>query len=299
LDLGLLWSFGKRYALGLSVLHVTRPKFSALGGSVDRAPAVIKIGFAEHIGGFLMTTQLSRREASGGRPGSGDIAAGLERWWATPRSGSFAFRGGLDVGGPDKTAGWGLGWRLFGGEFSYGMTVPFKRHSPMGHAANLVFRFGASNPDGEYEKILAEERVYRRQLAREIEDRESREKRLAETLERLRGQIEVLHKQLSDRAVSDENSRKQARGQILKLEEQSREASSRYEDLAAENKKLSRKTQEMVFEDDWNAYLRLKIGGAPNSVLIEEARRILRQYKDEGVDLGAANAELVRLLRSQ
>ena len=49
----------------------------------------------------------------------------------------------------------------------------------------------------------------------------------------------------------------------------------------------------------WAAYSRQKLSGAPDSVLIDQVKRLLQQYKDSGVDLSNANQELVRLLRAR
>lgn len=294
LDAGLLYRFGERYALGLSLLDLFRPRFRQPDGFVDHAPLGAKLGFSESVEGFLLAMDLTQRERSGRHASATTAAAGVERWWATPRAGSFALRTGLSLGDRDKTWSWGLGWRMMGAELSYAMTVPMMGATIFGHCVSLSFRFGVSNPEGEYERVLSDEMRYRKQLTQALEQGEVKQWRLAEELNRLRDELQTLHSQLADKTLSEE----QAQERLKELERERAEAQRRFEQMQNESQRLARRSQQMMLDDDWNAYLKTKLGGAPDAVLIDQVRRILAQYKDKGVDLSAANQELLRLLRA-
>ena len=72
-----------------------------------------------------------------------------------------------------------------------------------------------------------------------------------------------------------------------------------FQKMQAEQKRLSERTKESLFREDWSNYLKAKQGGAPDGVLSDQVKRILLDYKDSGLDLSEANQELLRLLRSQ
>ncbi len=293
-DGGMLYRWHDRYALGVSLLDLFRPRFREPSGFVDRAPLGAKLGFSESVGGFLMALDFTQRERSGGHGSASTIAGGLERWWATPRSGSFALRTGLSLGDRDKTWNWGLGWRVFGGEASYAMTVPMMGAPVFGHAVSLTFRFGSSDPEHEYERVLSDEVRYRKELTQALEQGEVKQWRLGEELNRVREELETLRSQLASKTLSEA----QAQERIREIEKKRDEAERRFEAMQEESHRLAQRSQQMMFDDDWNAYLKLKLGGAPDAVLVDEVRRILREYKDKGVDLSAANQELLRLLRT-
>lgn len=294
-DLGALWRIAERYAVGVSILNANRPRFDEPDGFVDRAPAAFKVGVSEAVRGFTLALDLTKREPSGRHPGSGNLASGLERWWATPRHGSFAGRMGLSLSDRSKMFSWGLGWRILGGQVDYAMTVPMQGSTVMGHAVSMLFRFGVSNPEQEYERVLAEEVGYRRDLTQALESAETKQWRLAEELGRLREEIDLLRGQLLDKTASES----QARQRIKDLEERRRAAEQKFDSMQKEQKRLAERSQQAMFDDDWNAYLKLKLSGAPDAVLLDQVKRILRQYKDKGVDLSSANQELLRLLRAK
>jgi hypothetical protein len=295
IDLGGLYRFGDRYAVGVSLIDATRPGFRQPDGFHDRAPFAFKLGFTETMRDFLLTLDATKREPSGRHPGAASLGGGLERWWSTPRSGSFAVRTGMNLGDRDKTWSWGLGWRVFGGQIDYAMTVPMQGATAFGHSVGMTFHFGASNPEAEYERVLSEELRYRQELSKALEAGEVKQWRLGEELGRQREELEALRAQLSDKTLSEA----QARDRIKDVERRHQEAVDRFEKLQAESKRLAERSQQAAFDDDWNAYIKLKASGAPDAVLVDQIKRILREYRDKGVDLSGANQELVRLLRAK
>ena len=294
IDAGALYRWGERYALGFSLINLVRPGMT-VAGYHDRAPAEVNLAVSESARGFVFGLGLSKREPSGHLPGTAELAGGFERWWATPRSGSFAIRSGLSLGDREKSWTGGLGWRVLGAELDYSMSVPMTGVTAVNHAVGLVFRFGQSNPEAEYEKVLASEIRYRKDLVEALQAGEVKQLKLAEELQREREEFDALKRQLAAKAATEA----QARERLKELEDRHRRAVETFERLKRESQQVKVKTKQELFEEDWGAYQRLKLSGAPDSVLIDHVKGLLSQYKDSGVDLSTANQELVRLLRAR
>jgi hypothetical protein len=291
IDLGGAYRFREKYTAGLSLLNFPGPRLPN-----GRAPLTIKAGVAEDLRGFTMAFDLTKREPTGEGPGTVTAAAGLERWWATARNGSFAGRTGLSLGDHAKTWNWGLAWRILGGgELGYAMTVPMQGPTMIGHSVGLLFRFGASNPEGEYERLLGTELRYRKDLIAALEAGEVKQWKLSQELAELRSALEDLRRQLTEKTLSEAEVKKR----LAELQERHRRAVAEHERMLEEQRKLKAKTRSDFFKEDWAAYDKAKAGGAPDPVLADQVRRILRDYKDSGVDLSDANQELLRLLRAR
>ncbi|MBI3552357.1 MAG: hypothetical protein HY077_07550 [Elusimicrobia bacterium] len=290
LDFAGLMRFWDKYTFGVSLLNFDGPPINGPNFK-DRAPAMIKLGVAESVRGFLFAFDITKREPSGGHPGTANLGAGIEHWWATARHGSYALRTGGILSERDKMWNAGVGWRLFGAQVDYALTIPMTGTSIFGHAVSLSYRFGQSNPEGEYERVLAEELKYRKDLTQALEAGEVKQWRLAEELNTLRDEMMLLRRQLIDKTTSEA----QARRRLQELEERHRQAEEKFRKMQAE----ANRSKDVLFREDWTAYQKLKLGGAPDAVLLDQVTRILRQYKDAGVDLGEANQELVRLRRGR
>lgn len=294
LDVGMLYRWSERYAFGASLLNFNGPPVEA-NGYRDRVPAEIRFGFAESVRGFTLAFDVAKREPSGHHAGTAEAAAGFERWWATTRAGSFAARTGLSVGDHEKDWSWGFGWRVMGGQIDYAMTVPISGTTKFGHAISIAFRFGQSNPEAEYEKVLATEIRYRKDLVEALEAGEVKQWKLAEELSRLREELDALRQKLAAKTGAEAETRKR----LQDLQDRHKRALETFERLKSESTALKGKTKQALFDEDWSAYNRLKLSGAPDNVLVEHVKKLLQQYKDTGVDLSGANQELVRLLRNR
>lgn len=292
LDFGLLLRFGERYSAGLSLLNLNGPRLDA-GSVSDRVPATLRVGFAETVRNFVWSADFVKREPSGGHRGAASVSAGMEHWTATARAGSFAARTGLGMGEAVKIWNWGAGWRIFGGQLDYAMTLPLSGAPRLSHAVSVLFRFGEADPEREYERLLRDEQRYRQGLTDSLEAAEVRQWKLSEELARLRDQLEALRVQLEGKTASES----EARQKIKALQDRHKAAQDSYEKVKEEARRLREKTQEELYREDWVSYERMKAQGAPDSALADQVKRILRQYKDAGVDLGPANQELLRLLR--
>jgi hypothetical protein len=91
----------------------------------------------------------------------------------------------------------------------------------------------------------------------------------------------------------------QAQRELAVIEERQLKAAREYERLKRERETAAARGKQALFEEDWRVYQKAKLSGASDAALVEQLGRILREYKDDGVDLGDANQELRRLQRSQ
>ncbi|MDX6768873.1 MAG: hypothetical protein SF051_05025 [Elusimicrobiota bacterium] len=294
LDFGALWRTGGRYAVGASILNFGGAKFTGSGIS-DRAPLVFKVGAAEALRSATVAVDATVREPSGGNGKSVSFGAGFERWWATGRHGQVALRTGASLGDRARTWSWGGGWRVLGGQVDYAMSVPLTGVTRFGHAVAVTARFGRADPEGEYEKLLSEEMRYRRDLAQALEASALKQWKLTEEIARLREETDALRARLAASKVSQT----EAQRELAAIEARQRKAARDYERLKAEREAAASKSKQSLFAEDWRVYEKAKLSGASDAALQEQLSRILREYKDDGVDLGEANRELRRLQISQ
>ncbi|MBI4678412.1 MAG: hypothetical protein HY748_12600 [Elusimicrobia bacterium] len=286
-DVGFLHRAGDRLSFGLSFLNVNGPKTSG-----DRVPFTFKVGAAETSRNFVWAVDFTKREPSATHRPSSSLGGGVEYWTSTARWGSFAVRTGLSLG--DRLRAWnaGLGWRIFGAQFDYAMTIPFNDPSPdLNHGLSLLFRFGEPAPERQYEKLLREEARIREDLNRALEAGEIKRWKFEAELEEQRRQIEDLSRQVSEKS----SSVGELKAGLKELGDRHQKAVDSYQKF----KKAVERSPQDKFNDEWAVYEALKAGGAPQAVLVERVRLLLRQYKDTGADLGPASQELLRLLRSR
>ncbi|MBI5623111.1 MAG: hypothetical protein HY924_04965 [Elusimicrobia bacterium] len=286
-DVGFHHRVRERLSFGLSFLNVNGPKVSG-----DRVPFTFKVGVAETARNFVWALDFTKREPSATHRPSASLGGGIEYWTSTARWGSFAVRTGLSLG--DRTRAWngGLGWRIFGAQFDYAMTIPFNDPSPdLNHGLSLLFRFGEPSPERQYERLLKEEARIRDELTGALEAGEVKKWKFEAELDDQRREIDTLKREVSEKSATE----RELKDRIRDLGERHQRTSESYQKLKV---RLER-TPQQKFEADWAAYEALKAGGTPAAVLTERVRVLLRQYKDTGADLGPANQELLRLLRSR
>lgn len=290
IDMGTLYRFSDRYAFGASLLNFGSPKFKS-----DRAPLTLKIGAAEQVRGVIFAADLTKRESSQSGNGQHTMALGFERWWATARAGQYALRSGMSLGEGTRMWSWGLGWRAQGARVDYSMTVPMTGTTRFGHGLSLSVRFGRADPEGEYEKLLSQELRYRRQLGEALEASSVKQWKLAEELNRLRAEMAALGKEVEMKRASEVDAKRRLR----ELETRQRKAAETFEKVKADREGAARQVRVSLFQEDWRSYQKAKLAGAADSVLLEKVGRILREYRDAGVDLSEASTELRRLQRAK
>ena len=290
LDLGTLYRFSDRYSFGASLLNFGSPKFKG-----DRAPLTLKIGAAEQVRGMIFAVDLTKREPSQSGNGQHTMAIGFERWWAMARAGQYALRSGMSLGDGARTWNWGLGWRAQGARLDYSMTVPMTGIARFGHGLSLAVRFGRADPEGEYEKLLSQELRYRRHLGEALEASAVKQWKLAEELNGLRAQIGSLR----DEVVLKSASEGDAKRRLKELEVRQQKAAETFVKMKADHEGDARRVRISLFQEDWRSYQKAKLGGAADSVLLDQVGRILREYRDAGVDLSEVSSELRRLQRAK
>jgi hypothetical protein len=295
LDLGTLWRVDDRRSVGASLLNLGDAKFTGPNGYSDRAPLALKIGAAEAIHGSLLTADATAREGSSGQPESQTFAVGFERWWATARSGSFAGRSGLSIASNSDVWSWGAGWRLGGARVDYAMGVPMRGVTRFTNGLTVGIRFGRSDPEAEYERLLQGEMRAREQLGRSLDASAVRQQALSEEIGRLRDEIAALRASVAAKTTSAE----EARRKLADLEVRHQKAVEAFQRLQDEHARNAAKTKSELFREEWDAYEKAKADGEPDAALLQRVQRLLVEYKDSGVDLGEANRELRRLEQSR
>lgn len=291
LDLGTLWRYDEKRSVGASLLNFGGAKFSGPKGYSDRAPLALKLGAAESVHGSLLAVDATMREGSSGIGRSVTFAAGFERWWPTVRSGAFAARSGLSLGDRSRTWRWGAGWKLGGGRVDYAMTVPMSGDTRFGHALTVSIRFGRSDPEAEYERLLAGEIAERARLGKSLEASAVRQQALSEEIGRLREEIAALRSSLANKTASEGEVRRK----LQDVEARHKKAVEGFQRLQDEHARNAARTKAEMFREEWSSYQKERLGGAPDAALAERLQRLLAEYKDAGVDLGEANRELQRL----
>lgn len=290
LDLGALYRFGDKHSVGASLINFGGAKFTGPGYE-DRAPLALKIGAAESVRGSLLAVDGTVREPSSGQGRSVSFNAGFERWWPTVRAGQFAGRTGVSVGNLTRTWNWGLGWKIGGGRLDYAMGIPMTGVARFTHALTVAVRFGRTDPEGEYERLLEGEMNERRRLSQSLEASAVRQQALSEEIARLREEIASLRASLAAKSSSAEDARRR----LQELEGRQKKAVESYQRLQEEHARNAAKTKAELFREEWDAYRKAKADGAPDAALAQRLRRLLLEYKDAGVDLSEANQELRRV----
>lgn len=290
IDIGTLYRFSERYSVGASLFNFGSPKFQG-----DRAPLTLKFGAAEQMRGMIFAADLTKRESSRSGNGQHTMALGFERWWATSRAGQYALRSGMSLGEGTRTWSWGLGWRAQGARIDYAMMVPITGTLRLGHGLSLSVRFGRADPEGEYEKLLSQELLYRRQLGEALEASSVKQWKLAEEMNRLRAEMAALSNEVEMKRASEGDAKRR----LKELETRQRKAAETFEKVKADREGTAHQVRVSLFQEDWRSYQKAKLGGAADSVLLDQVGRILREYRDAGVDLSEASLELRRLQRSK
>lgn len=289
LDLGTFLRVADDRSFGFSLLNINSPR-TDVGGFADRAPLIVKLGWAQAVRRFRYTMDLSRRDGSARHDGNLSFAMGNEYEWSTANRGSLTARTGIHIGEVSRAWSLGFGWRVLGASFDYALRVPLSGGSRWSHGVALSYRFGTWNPETEYEKLLTSELQQRRDLSRSLSSSEKRQKELGAELDQIKKEAEALRRELERRADAEGKER------LRRIEERRRRAESELGELDQDGRSLRGRDAAVSLREDWAGYQKLKDRGASDAVLIQRLRQILSEYKGTGVDLGEANRELQRLL---
>ncbi|TBR17259.1 hypothetical protein EPO15_17290 [bacterium] len=301
-DLGLLYRW-RDNAAGLSLINLNGPA-TDVGPVSDHAPVTLKLGVSRSVRRFAVLADLAQREPTPSRGASTSLSGGLEYSFAAFKAGLFTARGGLTLGSRGKTLSVGGGWRVLGASLDYALRAPLAHGSRWSNVVSLSYRFGAWDPEAEYEKLLTTEMSYRRDLSQALEASEVKQWKLAEDLRLLREELTDLRRDLDAKSAEAGEAQERARRaeqaiRLKDLEEKRRRAEAELKRLQADREKLKEADVAGRFADEWRRYQELKLQGVPSAVLIERLKNVLSEFKGRGVDLSEANAELQRLQRRQ
>ncbi len=300
-DVGSIFRWGEDQSIGFSMLNLTRPR-TTVGSFPDRAAFIAKLGYARRVRRFTVVADLTKREGAAGRFGSGGLNGGLEYSWATARQGLFTARSGMILGGLSRSFSAGIGWSTIGARVDYAVRVPLSHGSRWSNSFSISYRFGQWDPEAEYEKLLSSELSYRRDLSRALEAAEVKQWKLAEELRVMREEISDLQLEVADREAEAGEAVEQAAAakrelRLKQIEEKRRKAQARLEEMRREQERLRLANKQNLFNEDWNTFADMKLQGVSEVVLVDYLKKLLRNYKGTGVDLGKASRELQRLNR--
>lgn len=294
LDLGAAFRPDSSHTLGLSILNLNNPSYK-LGTLKDSAPRVLRLGVSERREDYTLSLDMAVRSGSSGRSGTLSLNPGVEHLWRTERSGRIYARSGLRVAERSSALSAGLGWKHAASELSYGIAVPLTGTVVPAHSVALSLRFGDRDLEGEYGRMIKQEIKYRKDLVEALDESARREALLKEELASLKAEIDSLSARLRGEqqqkaAVSNEKERLAA---VVRRQEAA-EAELRAMSEKRRRDKLNQLKYD--FSSDWQAYLKLKAGGAPPDVLKAALQRTVAQYQDAGIDISPATMELQSLL---
>ena len=295
LDLGTVFKPDDRHAVGFSILNLNNPSFN-VGTLKDKAPLVIRLGVTERREDYTMALDLAKRTASAGQNGNVSLTPGVEHVWRTERAGLLFSRAGLNLAERATALSAGFGWKHLASEFSYAISVPLTGAVVPAHSLTLALRFGDRDVTSEYERLIRQEIKYRKDLVEALDESAERENLLKEELASMKGEIDSLNSRLKDTQEQKASaaSEKERLAAVIR-----RQAAAEAELKAmAERNKVDKLSQlKYNFSVDWQAYLKLKGGGAPDEVLKGSLQRLVSQYQDSGVDMSQATVELQQLVK--
>lgn len=295
LDLGAVFRPDSDHALGFSVLNVNNPSFD-VGGLKDKAPLVIRLGVSERREDYTLSLDLAKRTASYGQKGNVSVNPGVEHAWRTQRAGLLYSRAGLYLAERASALSAGLGWKHLAAELSYGLAVPLTGAIVPAHSLTLSLRFGDRDVEAEYERLIKQEIKYRKDLVEALDESARRENLLKQELASMKAEIDSLNARLKDTVEQKaaESGEKDRLAAVVR-----RQAAAEAELRALAEKRRADKLAQLKydFSVDWQAYLKLKGGGAPPDVLKSNLQRMLAQYQDAGIDISQATMELQSLVR--
>ena len=295
LDIGSILRLGDGKSVGLSFLNINNPAFD-LAPIKDKAPFAMRMGYCEDRDDYLLSIDFVKRSGSAGSDGNYSLNSGYEYLWRTYKSGIFSTRAGLNLGDNASSLSMGISYKLVATEIFYSLSLPLTRIVNTAHAVSLVIRFGARDIESEYEKLINQEIKYRKDLMEALDEASKREMILKNELNILKEETDDLKAQLNAE-VKKTNKTSEAKKKLENIINRQEKAKRELERLEKERKENKINQLKFQFSHDWQNYLKLKTGGAPNDVLKGVLGRIINQYQDVGIDISQATLELQKVIK--
>lgn len=296
-DLGALFRPDDRHTVGLSILNLNNPAFSA-GAADDNAPRVLRLGVSERREDFTLSADLAMRSASSGEHGNVSFNPGVEHVWRTERAGRLFSRAGLNLAERATALSAGVGWRRLSTELSYSAAVPLTGGISAAHSLTFSLRFGDRDLESDYERMMRQEIKYRRDLVEALDEAAFREARLKDELTQMKDEIDELSARLRSTRAQEDTERIE-KERLEAVVRRQRAAEAELKALAAKRKANKLNQLRHDFKADWKAYVKLKSGGAPGDVLKGSLQRMISQYQDSGIDISQATLELRQLVSGE
>ncbi|MDQ7772099.1 MAG: hypothetical protein RDU13_01115 [Elusimicrobiales bacterium] len=294
LDIGAVYRGEAGLSYGFSVLNLGNPEFEA-GTLADSAPRIYKFGAAQSARHYRLAMDFTRRSDSAGHGSTYTLSSGAERAWHFLRRGTLLARGGLHLGDASSLLALGAGWRLAESDFSYAFMLPLSGGQGAGHALTLNLRFGDRDASQEWERLLEREMKFRKDLLQALDEASLREGALKDELDFLRREFVALNAMFaseSERAASAGDQKRRVEAAL----ERQRRAAAELKELEEKRRKDKLNQLAYQFSVDFEAYLKMKAGGAPPESLRAALGRVIGQYQDSGIDISRATVELQSLV---
>ncbi len=294
LDIGAVYRGGEGMSYGFSVLNLGNPAFET-GTLADDSPRIYKLGAAQEARHYRLAMDFTRRSDSAGQGVTYTLSSGAERAWHFLRRGTLLARGGLHLGDASSLLALGAGWRLAESDFSYAFMLPLSGGQGVGHALTVNLRFGDRDASREWENLLQREMKYRKDLLEALDEASLREQALKDELDFLRREFVSLNSMFaseSERAAAAGEQRQRVEAAL----ERQRRAAAELKSLEEKRRKDKLNQLAYQFSVDFEAYLKMKAGGAPPESLRAALGRVIGQYQDSGIDISRATVELQSLV---
>lgn len=286
-DLGALLRL-RDYQLGFSLLNFKAPSFPRSGA---RASKSMKIGVARLREDYSLCADLTRRDSP---DNNYTISAGAERFFRTYGGAVVSAFAGIGAGDNKSFASFGGGYKKMSYELLYSFALSLNGPLTVANSISFSFRFGSTEEETEYQKLIAMEMKYRRDLMTSLDQSEEARIKLRKELDDMRREIERLYDVIKNEKgkIAELEDAKKRLDEVVRRQNQSREELR----LLEEKRRQDRIRQmEENYSLDWKNYLKMKSSGASYAALKGYLQKLINQYQGSGVDISDATMEMRRL----
>lgn len=276
------------YQLGFSMLNFKAPTFAKSGA---RASKSIKIGVARLREDYSLCADLTKRNSP---DNNYTLSAGAERFFRTYGGGVISTFAGLGAGDNKSFASFGGGYKKMSYELFYSFALALNGPVTVANSVSFSFRFGSTEEETEYQRLIAMEMKYRRDLMTSLDQSEEARIKLRKELDDMRREIERLYDVIKNEKgkIAELEDAKKRLDEVVRRQNQSRE-----ELRLLEEKRRQERIRQMEenYSLDWKNYLKMKSSGASSSALKGYLQKLINQYQGSGVDISDATMEMRRL----
>lgn len=159
LDLGFIYSLGKRYSVGLALKSVLQPDVAFGEGAQDKLPMRTSIGASYRALWMTLSSELRFGEGPTGEMDR-DLIISAERAFPTLDKGEISVRGSLGAGTRDfRQATAGLSYKINKIGFDYAFILPLGtiKDTAGTHRMAMSYHFGGPTVEEQYERDLLEQ----------------------------------------------------------------------------------------------------------------------------------------------